>query len=150
VAPARQVFINLPIYFYLAPKSNSEFIYYGKYNKELARPRSYSKQTGGGDCSDFSQEGKNQQAASNGKGSKNLSGSACHQNSNLKGKKPSKVSNSNEFETKISNDRVIFQVDPSLTQKDQVEQEMLDLSNHEQCNEQPNCNIGSPKKSKND
>ena len=27
---------------------------------------------------------------------------------------------------------------------------MLDLSNHDQSNEQPNCNMGSPKKSKND
>ena len=48
-----------------APKSNSEFIYYGKYNKEMNRPRSYSKQTAGhnsaADGSESSAEAKKEQ-----------------------------------------------------------------------------------------
>ena len=40
-------------------KNNSEFIYYGKYNKELPRPRSFSKQRPGDrDCSLSSDESK--------------------------------------------------------------------------------------------
>lgn len=80
-----------PNLFKSTAKNNSEFIYYGKYNKELPRPRSFSKnnqQLAAGDSSDSSNGGKSLANVSKGACSKGIGNAGNSASAAQKGKRP--------------------------------------------------------------
>ena len=86
------LFTDLLILFKFAAKNNSEFIYYGKYNKELPRPRSFSKnnqQLAAGDSSESSNGGKSFANVTKSAATKNVTtaNAGCGSNAAPKGKK---------------------------------------------------------------